>query len=229
VTAGLAVHASRADASLAAPREMDSGGPVVALGDVEVAGGVAVRWLDRPHVAGDASAGLVIAPAGRRASRHAPWPAADALFELPPPIDDIALVCGAETALREAIVERALSRGVEIQTVERIDHDALARCACVILAESPGGALPARAPAVLAAGRLLMVPRLETAFGVQDGLDHLEFADPDQAVTFVEAYRNSPEAFGRVTVWGRIAAEAQRASVVYGRLGVDMRLQAGCA
>jgi hypothetical protein len=82
---------------------------------------------------------------------------------------------------------------------------------------------------VLAAGRLLMVPRLETAFGVQDGLDHLEFADPDQAVTFVEAYRNSPEAFGRVTVWGRIAAEAQRASVVYGRLGVDMRLQAGCA
>jgi hypothetical protein len=161
--------------------------------------------------------------------RHAPWPAADALFDLPPPRDGVAVICGTEAALREAIVEQALSRGVELQQVERIDHDTLSRCACVILAESPGGALPVRAPAVLAAGRLLVVPRLETTFGLQDGLDHLEFADPDQAVTFVEAYRHSPDAFGRVRVWGRIAAEAQRASVVYGRLGVDLRLLAGRA
>jgi hypothetical protein len=94
----------------------------------------------------------------------------------------------------------------------------------VILAESVGGALPARAFAVLAARRLLVVPRLVTTFGLEDGLDHVEFADPDEAVTVVEAYRRAPEAFARITTWGRRKAEAHRASVVYGRLAADLRL-----
>ena len=94
----------------------------------------------------------------------------------------------------------------------------------MILPETPGGALPARAFAVLAAGRLLLTPRLDTTFGLEDGLDHLEFADPDDAVTLIEAYRRVPEAFTRITAWGRLKAEPQRASVVYARLAADLRL-----
>ena len=45
-------------------------------------------------------------------------------------------------------------------------------------------------------------------------------------MTFVEAYRRAPDAFARVTAWGRLKAEAQRASVVYGRLADDLRRHA---
>jgi hypothetical protein len=69
-----------------------------------------------------------------------------------------------------------------------------------------------------------VVPRLITTFGLEDGLDHLEFADPDEAVTIVEAYRRAPDAFARIMAWGRLKAGPQRASVVYGRLAADLRL-----
>jgi hypothetical protein len=107
--------------------------------------------------------------------------------------------------------------------VDRLDADRLAAAACVILAEAPGSALPARAFAVLAAGRLLIVPRIQTSFGLEDGLDHLEFADPDEAVTLVKAYRGSPDDFSRVAAWGRLKAEPHRASIAYGRLAADLR------
>jgi len=199
---------------------------VVALADAEVAdGGPAVRCLDRPPRAGDAPAERLLAPAGEGLWRRAPWPAADALFELPPPPDSTVLLAGANAALRAAVAERALARGVVLEQVERLDADDLSRAAAVILADAPGGALPARAPAVLAAGRLLIVPRLRTAFGLQDGLDHLEFSDVDEAVTFAEAARRTPATFSRVTLWGRVAARPWRASVAYGRLVSDLQLE----
>jgi hypothetical protein len=131
---------------------------------------------------------------------------------------------GRGEGLRDAVAERAAARGIPLTQGERLDRAALAEAACVVLADSPGGALPARAFAVLAARRLLIVPRLETTFGLEDGLDHLEFADPDEAVTLVEAFSAHPDAFARVVAWGRMKAESQQASVVYARLADDLRL-----
>ena len=203
----------------------EGGPPVVALGEFSAEGVTpAIRWLDRVARADDAGAGLLVAPAGEGLWRRAPWPAADGLFDLPEAPGAPALLVGAEAGLREAVAERAAARGVALTRAERLDAAALAAASCVILAESPGGALPARAFAVLAAGRLLIVPRLDTTFGLEDGLDHLEFADPDEAVTAVEAFAADPDAFGRIRVWGRLKAEPRRASVVYGRLAEDLRL-----
>ena len=210
-------------AGLAPGGEQD--GSVVALGEASGDGRVpAVRWLDRVSREDDAGAGLAHRSAGDGLWRRAPWPAADGLFELPEAPGAPALLVGAEAGLREAVAERAAARGVALTQAERLDAAALDAASCVILAESPGGALPARAFAVLAARRLLVVPRLETAFGLEDGLDHLEFADPDEAVTAVEAFAAAPDAFGRVLTWGRLKAEPRRASVVYGRLAEDLRL-----
>lgn len=216
------MSADPADASLAGPPG-DGRGPLVALGDTGAPGVPALRWLDRLPRSGDPPE-RVIAPAGDGAWRHAPWPAADALFELAPPSGTAVALTGGNAGLRAAVAEHAAARGVALEPIVRLDARELRRCACVILAECPGGALPARAPAVLAAGRLLIVPRLRTAFGLQDGLDHVEFADPDEAVTLVQAYCRAPAAFARMLVWGRVAAEAQRASVVYARLAADLRL-----
>jgi hypothetical protein len=222
----LRVLASPADAGLAGPSTDLGAGPLVVLGDAEPGPtSPAVRWLDREPRDAYRPAERTIAPAGERLWRRAPWPAADALFDLAPPRGEVALLVGADGAAREAILERAAARGVVLELAERLDAPALARCACVVFAASPGAALPARAPAVLAARRLLIVPRLETTFGLQDGLDHLQFADPDMAVTFVEAYRRGPAAFARMLVLGAVAARPQRASVVYGRLAADLRLE----
>ena len=160
-----------------------------------------MRWLDRAARADDAGGGAVSSlPPGDGLWRRAPWPAADALFDLPRRPARPRLLVGAEAGLREAVAERAAARGVALTQADRLDAAALAAASCVILAESPGGALPARAFAVLAAGRLLIVPRLDTTFGLEDGLDHLEFADPDEAVTAVEAFAADPDAFGRIRV-----------------------------
>ena len=218
--------ADAADAELAGAPGASGDGPLVALGDASGDGSrPLVRWLDRPARPDDGESELVIAPAGEGLWRRAPWPAADALFDLPPAPATAALLVGAERGLREAVAERAAERGLALQQADRLDASALAGAACVVMAESPGGALAARAFAVLAAGRLLITPRLETTFGLEDGLDHLEFAGPDEAVHAVRAFGADPETFGRVVSWGRLKAEPQRASVVYARLVQDLRLQ----
>lgn len=226
MTVALELIADPADAGLAGAPSPEGDGALVALGDAASDGRTPlVRWLDRPAGPDDNHSRYVIAPAGEGLWRRAPWPAADALFELPPASAAAALLVGAEPGLRAAIAERAAERGVPLTQAGRLDAASLAGAGCVVMAESPGGALPARAFAVLAAGRLLITPRLETTFGLEDGLDHLEFATPDEAVDAVRAFGAAPETFGRVAAWGRLKAEQQRASVVYARLAEDLRLQ----
>lgn len=218
--------ADRPDAEVAGLPSGDRSGVLVALGDVsDERRQPLVRWLDRPVRPEERHEELVIAPAGEGLWRRAPWPAADALFDLPPASAAPALLIGSEPGLRDAVAERAAARGVSMRQAERLDAATLAGAGCVVLAESPGGALPSRACAVLAAGRLLITPRLRTTFGLEDALDHLEFADPDEAVTAAQAFADDPETFGRVVAWGRLKAEQQRASVVYARLAEDLRLQ----
>lgn len=226
MSAGLELIADRADAELAGLPSGDRNGVLVALGDVSSEHRQPlVRWLDRPARPDEHHEELVIGPAGEGLWRRAPWPAADALFDLPPASAAPALLVGSEAGLGDAVAERAAARGVSMRHAERLDAATLASAGCVVLAESPGGALPSRAFAVLAAGRLLIAPRLRTTFGLEDTLDHLEFADPDEAVTAAQAFAADPETFGRVVAWGRLKAEQQRASVVYARLAEDLRLQ----
>jgi hypothetical protein len=108
-------------------------------------------------------------------------------------------------------------------TVAQLDAEVLARAACVILAERCGDALPARAPAVLAASCVLVVPRVDVSFGFEAGLDHLQFEDPDAALTYAEAVSHDAEAFARMRLWARKAAEQHRSSLVLERLAFDLQ------
>jgi hypothetical protein len=223
VSSPLTVVATSADAALAGIPDgqgRTAPGPTIALGHAP-ADAPDVRWLDRPWRPDDPVAGRLMAPSGERLWRVAPWPAAEALFELAPPASDAVLVVGAGERSR-SLVKRARERALAVDHVEILHVDTLTAAACVILADAPGGALPARAFSVLAAGRLLMVPQIRTTFGLEDGLDHLQFIDPDEALSLVESYRADPAAFDRVIAWGRRKAQPQRASVVYGRLADDL-------
>ena len=153
----------------------------------------------------------------------APWPAADALFELPEPTSGSIAVTGADIGLRDAVAGGAEARGLDAEVVERLDAGVLARVGVVVIAESAGAALPARAFAALAARRLLLVPRVDRTFGLEDGLDHLQFSGPDEALALLAAHARNRSAFDRVLTWGRLKAESQRASVVYARLAADLR------
>jgi len=226
VSPAVRVEADPADASLAgsAPGSGSAAEEVtVALGDFAAAGAPDVRWLDRASRPDDTAGSRVIAPAGDGVWRAAPWPAADALFELPERSSGAVAVTGADTGLRDAVASRAGARGLDAEIVERLDADVLARVGVVVIAERPGAALPARAFAALAARRLLLVPRLDRTFGLEDGLDHLQFAGPDEALLLLAAHARNASAFDRVLAWGRLKAEPQRASVVYGRLAAGLR------
>jgi hypothetical protein len=118
---------------------------------------------------------------------------------------DVVLLTGSDEPLRREIEDRAAARGVAIEPADSLDHAAIQRAACVILAD-PGGLPTIEAVDVLAAGRVLLLPRFSGSFGLEDGLDHLEFADADEAITLVESYRRMPEAFERVRVWARLKA-----------------------
>jgi len=118
------------------------------------------------------------------------------------------LLAGGDEPLRREIEERAAARGVALDPVDSLDDAAIDGAACVILAE-PGGPT-ALAFDVLAAGRVLVLPRFTGSVGLEEGLDHLQFADADGAVTIVESYRRAPEAFARIGIWARIKARALR-------------------
>ena len=195
------------------------------------------RWLDRPAGPDDGESKHVIAPAGEGLWRRAPWPAADALFDLArtrrPAADCRSArrrlpAVGAERGLRAALAERAAERGRRRSSqADRLDAAALAGAGCIVMAESPGGALPARAFAVLAAGAAPDHPAArDRRSASRTGSTTSQFAAPDEAldaVTGVRAPRSRDVRPRRV--WGRLKAEQQRASVVYARLAEDLRLQ----
>ena len=207
-----------------------SGASVVfALGDaaVEDAGGAVVRWREAPGAAG-APGERLIAPGGEGLWRRGPWPAADALFELADSPGSGALVVGAAEP-RAALLAELEERGTPGRGAERLDAAAL-RSADVVVLLGPLGPrepLVAAAPAVLAAGRVLVAPRADPAFGLHAGVDHLAFADHHQAAQYADAALRYPEAFESIRAFATQAAEAHRASRVYARLAADLELGIG--
>jgi hypothetical protein len=199
---------------------------VFALGDAAApdAGATVVRWREAP--AGDGAPGeRLIAPGGEGLWRRAPWPAADALFAHAGSPGSGALVVGPEEP-RARLLAELEERGTPGLGAELLDAEALLAADVVVLlgALGPREPLVASAPAVLAAGRVLVAPRADPAFGLHAGIDHLAFSDQHQAAQYVDAALRHPEAFESIRAFATQAAEAHRASRVYARLAADLEL-----
>ena len=179
-----------------------------------------------PTAAGPPLRPRVIAQAGNGLWRRAPWPAADPLFDLDPPCTGASvLVAGGDGQRRDDLNRTLAEAGVPVVARERLTLADLQIAAVVILPSVPGAPLPARALAVLAAGRLLVTGRCLPAFGLQPGIDHIAAATNGEAAHMAGAALRFPRAFTSLRAFGRLAAAPHRASLVYRRLLVDIALE----
>lgn len=198
---------------------------VAALTGLTTDAGAAVAWSP---AARDAAPGeRLIAPGGEGLWRRAPLPAADELFELAAPgAGTHVLVAGGPEERRAGLAEDLAARGVAATAAARLDRERLEGAAVVLMVADPRAPLPSLAPAVMAAGRILVAPRSRPSFGFQPGTDHLAYDDDSAAAAWADAAARAPEAFAAVTVLARVAAEAHRASRVLHRLATDLALEA---
>jgi hypothetical protein len=219
----------RALALAGPPGDGAADGPVVHLGSADEAADV--LWL--PGAAPAAAAGArVIATSGDGLWSRAPWPARDDLFDLRPAATPLVLVAGGEDAIRERVAEKLAQRPLPARAEPELTAAGLAEATVVILLGPAGAAtdeeplraaaLPAEAPAVLAARRVLIAPRAAVTFGLLPGTDHLAFSNEDDAVQYADAACSFPESFEAFRVLGAVAAEPHRASRVYERLAGEL-------
>ena len=161
----------------------------------------------------------VIAPAGANAWRLAPWPAADALFELDA-VAGAVLVVGDDRGIASELDGRSL----EVLSAPRLDRAQLQMAGVVVVAQDAGAPLPAVAPAVLAAGRVLVTTRCEPVYGLRPGIDHLSGDGPEEIADLATSAALHWEAFGSMRTYARIAAERHRAARVLSDLLLDLEL-----
>jgi hypothetical protein len=176
-----------------------------------------------------------IATAGGEIWSRAPWPAADALFDLPLPGRPSALVVSGDAERRALVVDALSARGAAVREAAELTVEDLEAASVVALlgaADAPRPAapweartMPAEAPAVLAAGRVLIAPRCATTFGLLPGTDHLAFSTHDDVVHYADAALSFPDSFAPFRVLGAIAAERHRASVVYARMEAELEAE----
>jgi hypothetical protein len=239
MSARLAVVAGAREQRLAAPPEhvadlvppgsLVNAAAVVSLGDWDLPdGGVKVRWCD--DAAGDRSREdeRRIATAGSGLWRRSPWPAADALFDLPAPREGAGVAVAGGSAEGRAVLLAAIgARGIPVLEEPMLGAEALEDAFAVALLPpvTAAGALPLESMSVLAAGRMLLVPRTETTFGLMEGVDHLQFGLAPKAADLVESARNHPHAYASLRTWGSFAARRHRASEVYSALLTDLELE----
>jgi hypothetical protein len=174
-------------------------GPVFALGDTDGD----VRFAATGN-------GRLIAPAGDRLWRRAPWPVRDALFELPPADDPSAVLVVGQEAPEWATV------------APRLTLEALQAAAVVVLTDGPRLAM-----CVLAARRVLVTDDTGPTFGLQSGIEFLGASTPDQAMERANTARRHPRATASLKAMGARAAREHRASLVYPRLTADLEAAGG--
>ena len=168
---------------------------------------------------------LTVATRGEGLWRRAPWPAADALFNVAAPADGASvLVVHADEARRALLGEKLAAHGLSPSHAPRLRLADLVRAATVIFLDD--GGFPALAPAACAAGRMVIVQRRRPLFGWQDGVDCF-VADDDRAVVIAQTAGRAPQAFEVVRAMSRLAARPHRASEVYERLAFDLSLGIG--
>ena len=173
---------------------------------------------------GDAPRRRRVTTSATGAWRRAPLPAADGLADLREEKGAGVLVVGGEEADRESAEKKLRARAVPVRVAPRLTRAELASAAVVAMLGAPGEPLPPVAPAVIAAGRLLVVPRAEPAFGLLPWIDHLPYDHVDDMACSADAAQSFPEAFEAIAAMGVVAAEAHLASAVYGRLAIDAEL-----
>jgi len=174
------------------------------------------------------SAARVVGAAGP-VWRRAPLPAADGLATLRARRGAGVVVAGGDEAARESALAKLAARRVDAWGAAALTRPDLERAAVVALLGAPGDPLPDAAPAVLAAGRILVAPRAQPGFGLLPWSDHLPYDNEDELACSADVAQSFPEAFAPIVAMGVLAAEAHRASAVYGRLAVDAELEDAAA
>lgn len=220
----------------AAPVDADF---VVALGAAAVAGRPPdVRLLGDGEGAAPPTGTRLVATAGDGLWSRAAWPVRDDLFDLPPPPTGAPLLVIASDAERDAtLLEKLAGRGIAFESAPELSAPALAAAGAVAFPPAPDAegdyvpgarqdAVPAAAFAPLAARRALIAPRARVTFGLQPAVDHLAASTDDDVVQYADALRSFPDAFALQLALGRVAAERQRASVLYGRLAAELESSA---
>jgi len=204
---------------------------VVALGVAEAgAREPDLRWLGTAPPPAAAASARVVAPSGDGLWSRAPWPVRDEVFELsePDPGGGI-LVIGGDAGL----LDKLAGRGIRHRDAPELTPGDLAGAGVVAFPPRSEGeradAVPAAAFAVLAARRFLIAPRAGVTFGLLPGVDHLAAGTEDEVVQYADALQTFPEAFGLQAALGRVAAERQRASTVYGRVAAELEAERAAA
>jgi hypothetical protein len=212
---------------------------VIALGEAGAGARPELR-LAGDGVSGAPGASAADAPAAPDTTRlvattgdglwsRAPWPVRDELFDLPPPPAGAGVAVVASDEDAAPLLERLAALRIPARAATELTADALAAAAIVAFAprRDPSGehrpgarqaAVPAPAFAPLAARRLLLLPRAQITFGLLPGVDHLAASTADELVQLADVLHSHPDALATQLALGRVAAERQRASVVYGRL-----------
>ena len=207
---------------------VDDAHAVVLLGDARPPPGAQPERTVFWHASSATSEeGRTIAPDGSGLWRRAPWPAADAVFDLPPPPAPRVLVAAADAERRRWIVRDLEGRGVDAAPADRLTAAALREVSAVVLLAAESGHLPAEAMAVLAARRVLITGPAEPSFGLQPEIEFFPGAQDDDQVVCATAAARWPAAFAAARSLGARAAEHHRASSVYARLLVDLELETG--
>ena len=188
-----------------------------------------------PDAVPDADVVLALEPEGIAADgalwSRAAWPARDDLFGAHAQGRGL-LVVGDEDR-DTGLLAKLADRGIEFRVAASPSADDVLAAAVVAFPPAPGAkgkyvadalqdAIPARAFAPLAARRPLILPRARTTFGLLPGVDHLAASTDDEVVQYADALLTHADAFWLQVALGAVAAERQRASVVYGRLAAEL-------
>jgi hypothetical protein len=193
-----------------------------------------------PDAVPDADVVLTLAPEGILADgslwSRAAWPVRDDLFGGHPPGEGLLVVADED---RDAgLLAKLAGRGIAHRAISSPSAGDVLAAAAVAFPPAPGAdgkyvpaslqeAVPALAFAPLAARRPLILPRARVTFGLLPGVDHLAASTDDDVVQYADALLAHPAAFRIQVALGAIAAERQRASVVYGRLVAELAASAG--
>jgi hypothetical protein len=110
----------------------------------------------------------------------------------------------------EELLELLMARGIEAVAGDAPVGEALAAAKVVVLAGEHGAPLPDAAWDVLAAGRVLVTPRAEPAYGLQPGIDHLSGGSDRELADMAALAATFPAAVEPVVAMGRLMARLRR-------------------
>jgi hypothetical protein len=161
--------------------------------------------------------------------RSPPLPVDDALYRTRGPLtpDARALFLGASSDWREAFLVgakhhyelRHYAFGLAGERLAKVLRDTSIG---VVLAPGPWSTFEPAAALHLAADHVLLAGPLEPPRGLEAGLDHLTFQEPEDLLHLLFELQQRPAAFEHVRRRGRVRAEEFRASRIWPRLLKDV-------